>query len=356
MLGSQAKLLLALAVTLDCAGAWQKKQSLERGVQVLAQQRENTSDASVRRIGFLQWNVHAECFLPCNATAQPGFCDPAFPRCKNNAEAQLQQLLESGQSGKIEVDFAGVEQLVDHEFISSSRLSSDWGHVTHSCGGSEGEGLYPFDRATVFYRKSRWAVKHLPGGDSKGGCMETVRNAKVANYRAFVMQTFQHRDTKLSVIVVVAHYPHVWRYTEEIRVLRDSLSEMREQSGVDSVVLIADTNQPSSASGEDILRDIYVDPRSVSSTEIHTTCCYPLYKYPYDRIVTAGFPGNTPLMKTVLPFGDEAHHRPPPWAALNMHDPVLGELVLDDQEQHSGGFCASVLSSWMMLAAAFCLF
>lgn len=352
MLGSQSKAILALAIALDCASSF-----ASRAAQVLAYRpNENTRQASARRIGFLQWNLHAECFLPCNATAKRGNCDPAFPRCKNNAEALLQQLLETGASGKLEIDFAGVEQLVDHEFIRSSPLSSVWGQITHSCGGSKGEGMYPFDRATLFYRKSQWAIKHLPGGDSKGGCMETVWKAAIPNYRAFVMQAFQHRDTNLSVIVVVSHHPHVVQYAKEIRGLRDSLSAMREESGVDSVVLIADTNQPSSASGEKILRDIYPDAKNVSSTEIHKTCCYPVYNYPYDRIVAAGFTGNAQLMKTVLPFGDEAHHRPPPWVAFNMHDPVLGELSLDDQEQHSGaGFFASALTPWMLATALFVL-
>eukprot|EP00930_Biecheleria_cincta_P015137 TRINITY_DN12736_c0_g1_i2.p1 TRINITY_DN12736_c0_g1~~TRINITY_DN12736_c0_g1_i2.p1 ORF type:complete len:379 (+),score=34.95 TRINITY_DN12736_c0_g1_i2:60-1196(+) len=359
LLGSESIFILTLTLSLDCVGAWQKKKIVERGVEVLTQQHENMTEVKVRRMHFLQWNIHSECFLSCNTTAKPGWCDPAFPRCKNSAEAQLRQMMESGGNGMAAPDFAGVEQLVDSEFISSGLSApAAWGHVTQSCGGEKGEGIYPFDRATLFYRKSRWAVKQLPDGTpfvSKGGCMETVRNVSVPNYRAFVMQAFQHRDSNLSVIVVVSHHPHVEQkgYEKKTQLLHDALSEMRRQSGIDSVVLIADTNQPSSSSGESIIREIYTDAGSISSTEIRTTCCYPLYIYPYDRIVAAGFPGSAPLMKTVLPFGDEAHHSPPPWVAMNMHDPVLGELVFNDEEQRSGGFRASAFAL-SVLAAAVC--
>lgn len=360
LLGSEFIFLLTLTASLDCIGAWQKK-IVERGVEVLTQQHENISESKVRRMSFLQWNIHAECFLSCNATAKRGFCDPAFPRCKNSAEAQLQQLLESGSGGVAELDFAGVEQLVDGEFISSG-LSAPavWGHVTQSCGGERGEGIYPFDRATLFYRKSRWVVKQLPDGAdfvSKGGCMETVGKANATNYRAFVMQAFQHRDTNLRVIVVVSHYPHVEAagYGTKIKVLRGALSEMRQQSGIDSVVLIADTNQPSSSSGESIIRELYTDAENISRTETHKTCCYPLYYHPYDRIVAAGFPGSVPLMKTVLPFGDEANHSLPPWVAKNMHDPVVGEFIFNDDEQHSGGFRACASALWVLTAALFSL-
>lgn len=326
-------------------------------MEVLTLQHENMSENKVRRMRFLQWNIHAECFLSCNSTAKRGFCDPAFPRCKNNAEAQLQQLLESGKSGIAELDFAGVEQLVDSGFISGLSAPTVWGHVTQSCGGDNGEGVYPFDRATLFYRKSRWAVKQLPDGSafvSKGGCMETVRKANATNYRAFVMQAFQHRDINLSVAVVVSHHPHVEDagYGGKIRVLRDALSEMRQQSGIDSVVLIADTNHPSSSSGENIIRELYTDAENISSTTIHKTCCYPLYNFPYDRIVAAGFPGNAPVMNTSLLFGDEANHSPPSWAAMNMHDPVVGEFVFNDEEQRSRGFRATTFALRVLAAAS----
>eukprot|EP00913_Durusdinium_trenchii_P021525 g20227.t1 len=148
---------------------------------------------------LLQWNLHSECFLPCAV-------NPSWSKPPRNATHELLDLLR-------QVDFAGIEQLSDQDFWQS--LNSTWGQIHHSCGGTKGFGVYPFDLASLLYRQTGgWA----PSGQPVGGCMEKV-------------------------IVMVAHFPHEGGYEAGLELLSAELQDLKRRSGVEEVLLLADTNQ-----------------------------------------------------------------------------------------------------------------
>mmetsp|Transcript_6670 Transcript_6670/g.19778 ORF Transcript_6670/g.19778 Transcript_6670/m.19778 type:complete len:96 (+) Transcript_6670:1-288(+) len=91
---------------------------------------------------------------------------------------------------------------------------------------------------------------------------------------------------------------------------------------------MADTNiaQPMTLFGkqsQSVVQDILPRARASASTELVSTCCAWKYRFTYDRIITVGFPEGS-AMETVLPFGDS----PPPWVALNMHNPIVGRFSI----------------------------
>lgn len=272
---------------------------------------------------LLQWNLHSECFLPCavnvtngSASSSPRWphCDAHYPNCGRNATHELLDLLR-------QVDFAGIEQLSDQDFWQS--LNSTWGQIHHSCGGTKGFGVYPFDLASLLYRQTGgWA----PSGQPVGGCMEKVnKSSQVNDYRAYVGQAFVHKDTGLQVIVMVAHFPHEGGYEAGLELLSAELQDLKRRSGVEEVLLLADTNQQKG--NAEIMHDI--DASSSAKTagnDVQITCCYPEYFFSYDRIIAQNL--EVTAVKTSFPFGIGADHHPPAWAVFNMHDPVLVELEM----------------------------
>ncbi|CAK9039253.1 Uncharacterized protein SCF082_LOCUS22961 [Durusdinium trenchii] len=259
-------------------------------------------------------------------------------RHQRNATHELLDLLR-------QVDFAGIEQLSDQDFWQS--LNSTWGQIHHSCGGTKGFGVYPFDLASLLYRQTGgWA----PSGQPVGGCMEKVnKSSQVNDYRAYVGQAFVHKDTGLQVIVMVAHFPHEGGYEAGLELLSAELQDLKRRSGVEEataassrrdrreqqkiwrqrilhkVLLLADTNQQKG--NAEIMHDI--DASSSAKTagnDVQITCCYPEYFFSYDRIIAQNL--EVTAVKTSFPFGIGADHHPPAWAVFNMHDPVLVELEM----------------------------
>merc|ERR1712151_1229774 len=98
---------------------------------------------------------------------------------------------------------------------------------------------------------------------------------------------------------------------------------MQRQTGVDKLLLIADTNRGSSIPSEWIMRGLYRDAKSIVSTTLHDTCCYPRYAFKFDRIIAAEFPGAASPMRTSLPFKGQR----PRWSVTNMHYPLRGYLT-----------------------------
>jgi len=299
-------------------------------------------------LSFLQWNVHNECFLSCAETKLPGHCDTSYPSCKTNATAQLRDMLHEGNGA---LDFAGIEQLANQDFIKKG-AGPAWGQIYFTCGGVDGFGAMPFDIATLLFRKSRWEVKEVNGIQQKpfSGCME--RNGQVPsdspnNYRAFVGQAFVHRETGFEVVVVVAHFPHLNKYSKEIHQLSEALTRFRKETGIDKVVLLADTNREKRA--EEIMADIYPGVSGVTGSKMSRTCCYPMYLHGFDRVIAGGFPMPGAYMKTIFPFGAEDKHTPPGWAVMNMHDPVIVEFSVE------AGFTEPSQESAKSGAAGWCL-
>ncbi|CAE7337290.1 unnamed protein product [Symbiodinium pilosum] len=226
------------------------------------------------------------------------------------------------------LDFAGIEQLASEE-LTENGIDADWGQLYHTCGGEHGFGAAPFDIATLLYRKSRWEVKQMGGTYLQpfSGCMERSGGGEgPTNYRVFLGQAFVHKRTGFEIIVVVAHFPHIKSYQREIQALSSALSSFRVTSGIDQVVLIADTNQQKADS--EIMADIYPEAAGVVGSTPRTTCCYPIYLHDFDRIIAAGFRSQEASMTTVFPFGIGDNHMPPDWAIVNMHDPVIAEFSL----------------------------
>lgn len=303
-------------------------------------------------IGFLQWNMHGECFQPCNVTAasEYPYCDRAYPRCRDGATGFVKQQLEA--KGEESLDFIGLEQFANAEFLESH--DQQWAHITKNCGGTKGYGVYPFDSATLFYRATRWEVKQVNGApvEPVSGCMESVVHENVNNYRAFVANAFKEKNSGFEVIVAVAHYPHEAKYPEEITMFQDALADLITRAGVSRFVLIADTNQVRDS--RLVLEDVYPRADSVLSTELHETCCYPDYYHAYDRIILADFPNGS--LHTALPFKDVLHHQLPEWVNIDMHDPVIGYLRAEDGHSGAKTLAAAGLStvvSFMLPALRF---
>ncbi|CAE7218747.1 unnamed protein product [Symbiodinium natans] len=282
-------------------------------------------DLPLNVLSFLQWNIHNECFLSCQETKLPGHCDASYPHCKENATEQLRSMLTEGNGA---LDFAGVEQMADEQ-LATNQVDVEWGQIYHTCGGENGFGAAPFDIAMLLYRKSKWEVKQVNGTFLQpfGGCMERADGGEgPTNYRAFLGQAFVHKHSRFEVLVVVAHFPHIKRYSEEILRLSAALTSFRASSGVNQVVLIADTNRERTA-GE-IMADIYPNVTGVVGSAQQKTCCYPIYLHAFDRVIAGGFPAKEASMKTIFPFGTEGGHQPPAWATVNMHDPIIVEFSL----------------------------
>ena len=188
-------------------------------------------DLPLNVLSFLQWNIHNECFLSCQETKLPGHCDASYPHCKENATEQLRSMLTEGNGA---LDFAGVEQMADEQ-LATNQVDVEWGQIYHTCGGENGFGAAPFDIAMLLYRKSKWEVKQVNGTFLQpfGGCMERADGGEgPTNYRAFLGQAFVHKHSRFEVLVVVAHFPHIKRYSEEILRLSAALTSFRASSGV----------------------------------------------------------------------------------------------------------------------------
>jgi len=333
---------------------WLTEWGIAHAAQILSESRSgsflNSRDLPLNVLSFLQWNIHSECFLSCQDTKIPGHCDKAYPQCKQNATEQLKGMLGEGDGA---LDFAGIEQLADEE-LTNNGVDEAWGGLHHTCGGENGFGAMPFDSAMLLYRKSRWKVKEVNGTALQpfSGCMERVNTAGevegATNYRAFLGQAFVHLHTRFEVVVVVAHFPHQKKYLEEIRGLSAALTSFRAASGINQVVLIADTNQPKSAA--EIMADIYPDVRGVVGSTQQKTCCYPIYLHPFDRIIAGGFVAKEAYMNTIFPFGTERSHQPPKWATINMHDPVIAEFALGGGRSFGGrsGTDGRACQAWLV--------
>eukprot|EP00931_Biecheleriopsis_adriatica_P061505 TRINITY_DN36980_c0_g1_i1.p1 TRINITY_DN36980_c0_g1~~TRINITY_DN36980_c0_g1_i1.p1 ORF type:complete len:418 (+),score=63.94 TRINITY_DN36980_c0_g1_i1:137-1390(+) len=302
--------------------------SIEEGPQLhilsrFSSSRSIISSAAMVQIQALQWNAHGECFVRCKGPTDT-HCDKAYPACRNGARTFLANTLRNSAS----LDFAGLEQFNDENFSNASGVDLErWSNVTHTCGGSSGYGVYPFDLATLIFDKQRWA----PIGATRGGCFERVEAAAEPNYRAFLVQAFQRISTEERVVVAVSHHPHTLDYKLKIPALASAAAAVRAEAAAERMLLIADTNAesptvPFGMSSKSLMDDIYPDVGDVASTDLLNTCCAWQYVHTYDRVVAAHFPLGA-SMATSLPFSD-AH---PPFAALHMHDPVLATLTYSEQ-------------------------
>eukprot|EP00746_Dinoflagellata_sp_MGD_P067458 gnl/MRDRNA2_/MRDRNA2_27847_c0_seq1.p1 gnl/MRDRNA2_/MRDRNA2_27847_c0~~gnl/MRDRNA2_/MRDRNA2_27847_c0_seq1.p1 ORF type:complete len:287 (-),score=37.00 gnl/MRDRNA2_/MRDRNA2_27847_c0_seq1:100-960(-) len=245
---------------------------------------------SMMTITALQWNPHWQCFEKSDD-------------CKSHALKALSARLENG------TDFANIVEL-EAENIS---LPTGWANISSACGR---------DLTTLFFDSTRWKVADGPKSGEKG-CM-------VDNDRSYVVQMFEHRVENLKVVVIGAHFPHQKIGTT----LPESIQTVVKATGVDSTLLIADTNinQPGRwphcpsklcKSNAEVLKAIGVTNADVPvATELKNTCCLnPPYgfSFAFDRII-ANFGVN---MTTLL------HDDPTPtWAVGAFHKGITGRLMV----------------------------
>lgn len=220
----------------------------------------------------------------------------------------------------------------DEDFTRSEALGERWAHLSHACGGEQGYGVYPFDLATLFFDRSRWDL----AGEMRSGCMEKVRGAQDANYRSFLVQGFKRKGGDETLLVAVTHNPHGAEYRAEIVPLRSAVDDLLTRTSASKVLLVADTNFNGPGvilgrSSEALMRSIHPNADSMVATSLHSTCCAWLYAFAYDRIIAAGFPEAT--LETHLPFGT-GH---PPFAARNMHDPIVARITYARAAAPAGG-------------------
>lgn len=244
-------------------------------------------------ISALQWNPHWECFEQSSD-------------CKANVLDLLAERLSNG------TDFANVVELE----TSAMALPSGFDSISSACGR---------DLTTLFFNASRWKAMASPASRQKG-CM-------VAEDRPYVVQAFEHLSDNLRVLVVGAHFPHRDLGTA----LSDSIRAVGNATGIDSVLLIADTNVnrphawplcPASLcrSNVDLLRALKV-PRADGTlgTDLLKTCCRnPPYgfAFEFDRII-ANFGS---AMSTEL-YDDPA----PNWTVGAFHKGIIGRLLVHPQ-------------------------
>eukprot|EP00930_Biecheleria_cincta_P002725 TRINITY_DN103716_c0_g1_i1.p1 TRINITY_DN103716_c0_g1~~TRINITY_DN103716_c0_g1_i1.p1 ORF type:complete len:372 (+),score=29.62 TRINITY_DN103716_c0_g1_i1:38-1117(+) len=223
-----------------------------------------------RDLNLFMWNPHWQCFVWNNF------------QCAKNVTRNLEVFLPA-----FSVDFAGVVELGDSSWVPPSPFSSQ----SSKCNR---------DITTLFANTERWAAS-TANGSYVEGCM-------AANDRPFLVRQFDSVDGKEKLIVAAAHFPHpaydrsvdVYKQTASTAPLRDAIRTVMQATGVEDVVVIADTNAWSWISSDFIMKDMLELPGTAISTKLESTCCfdagYP-EEFTFDRIM-ANFGGG--LSTTVL--------------------------------------------------------
>jgi len=211
---------------------------------------EGPSTAPKNKLTLLQFNPHWECLDP----KYGGTCAPP-------AIAFLNLRLKSDS-----VDFAN--------FVH-----------THSFDYSPPDGFTPLvqtcnlDRIALLYNHDRWAATAAP----ERGCHEEGRSWQVTPFQSVA-------DGEVKLLVVNSHFQHIetsegWDLKNKVSGLADKISEMRHTTGIQNVLLIADTNHKKSS--RKLFEALNV-LGEIASTEplSHSTCCMDSpYAGPYDRVI-----------------------------------------------------------------------
>jgi len=234
-------------------------------------------------LNLLQWNPHWECF-----EQSKNHCQEEFAK---NLAIQLREA---------DIDFANVVEYTDKH----RKIPEKWGIVDNVCG---------LDRTTLLYNQERWS---LPTDTvaSRKGCM-------AVNDRPFIVQQFVEANAyggRRKVTVIGAHYPH----SKDRTTLSSALKAVVTETGVDSVVLLADTNEDRGVPSEKLWNDINGPPGHMLSTELHATCClnrgFKDHMMAYDRIIT----NIGTHLNTNIPLSEA-----PPWAQGEFHKPIAATII-----------------------------
>jgi len=227
--------------------------------------------AEVAPQNLFVWNPHWQCFV-WNQN-----------ECAEHVVEALNMFLVA-----FDVDFATVIELADSTYQSPT----GWEFIVGKCG---------HDLVNLFYNTLRWT----PLGSQNVGCMEDPED------RPYVIQPFVGASGE-KVIVVGAHFPHpkfspelsVYEATAKTKHLREALAEVRQQTHIEKIVLMADTNAWSWISNEMIWQRQLDLPGSLVSTRLMNTCCLDADfpdAFTFDRIM-ANF--GDAMQSTALYMGD----------------------------------------------------
>ncbi|CAJ1398689.1 unnamed protein product [Effrenium voratum] len=265
---------------------------------------------------LLVWNPHWQCFV-WNQND-----------CAENVVEALNTFLVA-----FDVDFAAVIELAAPGYQSPS----GWDFMVGKCG---------HDLVHLFYNRMRWE----PSGANVTGCMQPAPLD-----RPFVVQHFVSPEGE-KVIATAAHFPHptftedlgVYRQTAQTSELKRALEEVRQATGTEKVVLMADTNAWSWVSNDMIWHDQLALPGTLVSTDLMQTCCadagFPP-AFTFDRIM-ANF--GSSMSSTALYGGDL-----PNWTIQvkgqkigAFHRPVVARVQLTSA---GGGLSGVWIAMWLLL-------
>lgn len=265
---------------------------------------------------LLMWNPHWQCF----AWDQHN--------CTSRAENALGLALEASDA-----DFATIVELGDDSYLSPSRFTS----LTSKCGR---------DLVTLIHNERRWR----PAFNASLGCMIGLPNED----RPFVVQTYERiLNPYERVTIAGAHYPHpdvgiteednlAYRKGAHAEHLREALKKERAITGVEQVVLIADTNAWDWVDNREVMETLGVGPRAwhpaYLGTTLSRTCCYDV-GFPswgtFDRIIANfGKEMTTSVLfeDTIPSWAEQVHEVGGQVRKGAFHKPVVGMLLLDSSE------------------------
>mmetsp|Transcript_70759 Transcript_70759/g.199825 ORF Transcript_70759/g.199825 Transcript_70759/m.199825 type:complete len:344 (-) Transcript_70759:142-1173(-) len=241
-----------------------------------------------RGLNLLDWNPHWQCFTKDNDA------------CAKHASLFLSALLQDH-----DMDFANI---VEFEY-EHYEAPEPWVIMRQKCG---------LDISMLIYHSGRWR----PAGEQAAGasgCMKTPDD------RSFIVQQFEQTGGDQKLVVAGAHYPHSG--DKDRTALKDGLASVRAATGVEQVILMADTNEDASTSNEVIMQDIGVSTDAVTGTKLENTCCFDIgYVRPFDRII-ANFEANLSTLVLLEPWFPE-------WAKTGqLHKPMVAKTPWPDKEE-----------------------
>jgi len=234
-------------------------------------------------IHSLQFSPHAECF-------EHSF-DPSGS-CANFVGKKVNDILNSSD---YDVDFASIiYSNGNYRPLPWNQVRGDWGMIHGQCpvGGYAGPGVnFTEDDIILLYDKEWWTM--LDGNAS--GCLGREfmpgREHRDDMRRPYVIRAFQNKGTLIKVLVVAAHFPHPQEYEENVWKLRKDIKKLVNTTGIENVILLADTNFGGEMKSPQIFKDIGVtdatNRHGTQSTSLFSSCCYPAFKaYGYDRVIS----------------------------------------------------------------------
>jgi hypothetical protein len=286
--------------------------------------------ARVPCIHSLQFSPHAECF-------EHSF-DPSGS-CANTAGKRVNDILNSSE---YDLDFASIIYSNGNYFpLRADQVRGDWGMIHGQCplGGIAHHGPgrnFTEDDIILIYDREWWTMIDGNASGCLGREIMAAKNSFERAYehrddmrRPYVIRAFQNKRTLMKVLVAAAHFPHLQEYEENVWKIRNDIKNLVNTTGIENVLLLADTNLGRDVQSPRIFQDIgATNLHGTQSTSLFNSCCYPAFKqYGYDRVIS----NFGAFMENHYPFSKSDVLR---WGRRNMHLPVIGSLRLNGTSQN----------------------